>query len=144
MSDSSHRAATLPEEFAVVQNLTQRGDLAGTFARLGEILAPSKLRAALKVQLLDDQREPARRTSYFTVTIGGGKAKVTTDQAAKADIELITTPETWWEIAAGKLAPHEAFRRGRMRVRGDFGLAQDLLKHAAGSRGRTHLCKGRK
>ena len=74
--------------------------------------------------------------------LDGEKATVSTGPADKPDLELIMAPETWWEVASGRLAPHEAFSSGRMRVRGDTDLAQDVLKHAAASPGPTHLCRG--
>jgi putative sterol carrier protein len=48
-------------------------------------------------------------------------------------LELIMRPTTWTEIATGSLSPLLAFGSGRMRVRGDVGLAKRLLKYVASS-----------
>jgi putative sterol carrier protein len=75
--------------------------------------------------------------------LDGEKTSTSSERADDFDVEIITTPETWWEIATGKLAPHDAFLTGRMRVRGDTSMAQNGLKQAAASpEGRTHFCTG--
>lgn len=143
MKSSNERPGGSLSGFAVVKDLTMHGSLAGTFERLGELLAPSGLTAALTVRLLADKEDTAEaRQTIFTVAIAEGKAKVSTKGARKVDFELIMTPDAWREIASGKLPPHDAFFAGRMRARGNMQLAQDLLKHVAGSKGRTHFCKG--
>jgi putative sterol carrier protein len=144
MSETSPRPRQVMTQFAVLKDVTNRASLADTFERLGNLLAQSELRGSLKVQLLEaaDADTGKRQERYFTIVVADNKVKIKTGESEAADVELITTPDTWWEIAAGKLAPHDAFFNGRMRIRGDFGLAQDMLKSAAASTGRTHLCKG--
>lgn len=58
------------------------------------------------------------------------------------DVEFIVSSVTWTEIAAGRLAPLEAFAGGKLRFRGDAALANSLyerLKDDAG--GVTTVCK---
>jgi hypothetical protein len=148
MTHDAEHGAIVVEPFAAIKDLTggrEIVDTAATFARLGELLASSGLRATLQVHLLDqadrhDEADPHK--SSFTVKLVDKKATTGTRALSKADVELITTPETWLEIARGELPPHEAFFSGRMRVRGNVGLAQDMLKHIADSPGRTHHCHG--
>jgi hypothetical protein len=132
-----------PDKFAVLKDLTAPGprDLARTVERLGELLAPSRLRANLQLRLVHDTA--GKETACVRLTLDLGTATTSSEPMDDPDLELITTPDTWWEIATGKLAPHDAFLGGRMRVRGDTDLAQDMLREVAASpAGRTHLCGG--
>ena len=38
-------------------------------------------------------------------------------------------PETWLEIAEGRLAPYEALYSGRLRVGGDLEAAKSITRH---------------
>lgn len=126
--------------FAAMQDLTQgQKDTAGTFKRLGELLATSRLHGTLQVWLVPE--DPAQE-SCFHVTFAPGKSSVGMTAANQPTVELITKPETWAQIAAGRLAPIDAFMDGLMRLRGDVTLAQKIMKHVAGSPGRTHFCLG--
>jgi hypothetical protein len=133
--------STAPSRFAVIHNLTTSGRTSpsDTLKRLAELLGPSKLHGTIRIRLLDGGK--VEDAPIHTVTVGGGKAKHGSKSAAKTTVELITTPETWAEIAAGRLAPHDAFLGGLMRVRGSVGLAQRMLKHVAGSDGATYICR---
>ena len=127
----------------MLQDLTAPGppDVAKTLERLGELLAPSRLHATLQLQLVHDN--VGDKTSSVRLILEGEKTRTSSERADDFDVEIITTPETWWEIATGKLAPHDAFLTGRMRVRGNTRMAQNMLKQAAASPpGRTHLCTG--
>src|ERR1700690_3474072 len=128
--------------FAVLKDLTAgvKSDPRSTFDRLAELLAPSKLRGTLQIWLVSD--EPSQAESCFRLTSAAKKWSVSTAAAKKVNVELAMKPEVWSQIASGRLAPHDAFLSGRMRVRGNTALAQEMLKHLAGSSGRTHLCLG--
>jgi putative sterol carrier protein len=115
--------------------------MAKTIDRLGELLAPSQIRAIFQLRLVYDTA--GDQTSCVKLVLDAGKATTSSEAVDDPDVEIITTPDTWWEIATGKLAPHEAFFGGRMRLRGDARIAQDMLKQVAASpEGRTHLCTG--
>jgi putative sterol carrier protein len=75
----------------------------------------------------------------FTVALKDGQAKAESN-AKKVDLEIITTPDTWLQIALGKLAPLDAFTGGKMRVRGDQSLGQRIMKQLAAGEGRTAFC----
>jgi putative sterol carrier protein len=126
--------------FAVLKNLApvERPTVRGTLQGLGELLASSGLQLTFQLQLHD-----ASDASHYVLALDGMGAKVSTASTPRPDLELITTQATWMAIAAGKLAPIAAFLGGRMRVRGNATLAQQLLKLAAGSDGRTQLCERR-
>jgi putative sterol carrier protein len=133
--DSQHR------EFAVIKDLTGSGrkDVPKTFERLAELLGASGIRGSLQVQVLED--EAGEKKSYVNVKLGAGQQKTSTRALSKPGVELITRPETWMAIASGRLAPIEAFLQGNMRIRGNTSLALKMLKHVAGSPGRTYLCR---
>jgi putative sterol carrier protein len=78
-------------------------------------------------------------SSVSSVAIGTKSKR--SAKAAKPTVEVITTPEIWKEIASGRLAPHDAFLEGRMRVRGDVRVAQRMVKHLAGAEGLTSVCR---
>jgi putative sterol carrier protein len=126
--------------FATIKDLTRGGkaSAAETAKNLGEQLAAVKAKGTLRLSLLEGGK--AANTTSYDVPLGGAKAKGT-KSPVKPTIELITTPETWMEIASGRLAPHDAFFGGRMRVRGKAFTAQHMLKYIAGSEGRTFLCR---
>lgn len=124
--------------FATLKNLTSAGNSPEqTLTRLAELLAPSKIKGTLQLRLLREGKMEG--SSVSSVAIGAAKTKGGA-KAAKPTVEVITTPETWSEIASGRLAPHDAFLGGRMRVRGDASAAQRMLKHLAGSEGLTSVC----
>jgi putative sterol carrier protein len=126
--------------FAVVKDLTESGQAspADTLKRLRKLLEPSKIHGTLQLQILEGGS--AKKASAFSVALGTAKTKSNAKATLKRTVELITTPETWMEIASGRLAPHDAYLSGRLRVRGSASLAQTMLKHVAGSDGTTSIC----
>jgi putative sterol carrier protein len=132
------KSASHESRFALLKDLRVKGSdkPEATFARLGELLKSSKTHGVLQLRLVDGNgQETLIRTS-----VGQTKGKSGAQAKAKPRIEIITTAETWTEMAAARLSPIDAFLGGKMRVRGDPALAQTLLREAAGSAGRTHLC----
>jgi SCP-2 sterol transfer family len=129
--------------FGTIQDLTASGerDVAKALRRLGDLLAPSQLNTTFQLQLVHDTI--GEQTSSAGLMLADGKTTITSEPIDSPDVEIITTPETWWEIATGKLAPHDAFLGGRMRVRGDTSMAQNILK-AAAPEGQRHLWTGGK
>jgi hypothetical protein len=132
--------------FAVIKDLRVGNDASPerTINRLGELLAPSKIRGALQLRLLDvhtgAERSGADRARFLNVVLDGTGFKCGTEAIDKPDLELLTTSEVWAEIARGELAPIAAFLAGRMRVRGAVRFAQRVHKHVAAGEGRTQLC----
>jgi hypothetical protein len=130
--------------FAVMKDLKKVGgaSAAETTRKLGEELASAKAHGILRLRLLEGG--DLAKASVFDIPLGGAagaKGKGSAKGTGNPTVELITTPETWDEIASGRLAPHDAFLGGRMRVRGNAFTAQRLFKHVAGSEGRTFLCR---
>jgi SCP-2 sterol transfer family len=126
--------------FAVIKDLRdgKKVNASHTVARLGELLGSSGLRGTVQLRLVD--HSTGKEQSLLNVTLDGSKAKTGTGSIDKPDFELITTPETWSEIASSQLPPILAFLTGRLRVRGDVRLAQVMHRHLAEGPGRTYLC----
>jgi hypothetical protein len=126
--------------FAVIRDLRvgKKVSPSHTIARLGELLGSSNIRGTIQLRLLD--KATGKEQSLLNVTLNGVKAKTGIRPIGKPDVELVTTPETWSEIASGQLPPILAFLSGRMRVRGNVRLAQVVHRHLAEGPGRTYLC----
>jgi putative sterol carrier protein len=143
MSDARQARASDVGGFPVVQDLSAPGprDLARTVDRLGELLSSSQIRATFQLRFVHDTA--GDQTSCLRLVLDAGKATTSSEPVENPDVEIITTPDTWWEIATGKLAPHDAFRSGRMRLRGSRRIALSMLNRVAASPGgRTHLRAG--
>jgi putative sterol carrier protein len=98
-------------------------DLGKTFSRAAELLADSKEHATLQFRIVGDA------PGCWTIVLDGSGARAIADTpAAKPDFEIVTSTATWQEIADGKLAPLRAFTQGRMRVRGNFSLGEQVLQ----------------
>jgi putative sterol carrier protein len=109
---------------------------------MGELLSSSNIKGTFHLRIVEGGS--VADAPVFSVNLGGAKAakaRVGAKAAAKSTVEVITTSQTWSEIASGRMAPHDAFLGGHMRVRGSVGLAQRLLKHLAGDEGSTFLCR---
>jgi putative sterol carrier protein len=107
---------------------------AASFDQMAKSLHGATFSGVARFVLVDDTGSES-----FTVAIERGTAKVVTE-AKKIDFEIITSPETWLDIAAGKLAPLDAFTRGQMRVRGNHTLGQRIMKKLAADAGRLEFC----
>jgi putative sterol carrier protein len=124
--------------FAALKNLTEAGSSPEqTLKRLAELLGPAKMKGVFQLRLLKEGKMAG--SSVSTMAIGPGKSKRSA-KPAKPTVEVITTPEIWQEVSSGRLAPHDAFLGGQMRVRGDVRIAQRIVKHLAGSAGLTSVC----
>lgn len=119
--------------FPVLQDLSAPGprDLARTVDRLGELLSSSQLRTTFQIRLVHDAA--GEETSCVRLVLDAGNATTSSEPVDNPDVEIITTPDTWWEIATGKLTPHDAFFGGRMRLRGSRRMALSMLNRVAAS-----------
>ena len=70
----------------------------------------------------------------FIVTPGGewvvdlknGSGSVKPGKAAKADLTLTVSDDDFVALAEGKLNPQQAFMRGKLKLKGNMGLAMKL------------------
>jgi putative sterol carrier protein len=115
------------DSYVKLQKLTEptRPALAATFDRVAEILGEVQRRPLqLQFSLVDGGTE---EPVAWTVAVDKDGGKAAQRLSKKPDVEIITREETWWEIANGELPPLEAFVSGRMRVRGNIGLAKRIF-----------------
>ena len=113
------------QNYVTLQRLSAptTSDLGKTFDRAAEILTRSKEEATIQFRLVGET------PTCWTISLGGKGAKAVADKpVTKPDFEIITSTETWAQIADGALAPLRAFTQGKMRVRGDIELGEKLLK----------------
>jgi len=139
---STREATVGPVKFAMLKDLRSGGATSPgeTLTKLGQLLAAAKLKGSLQLRLVSSGSSASDEGPVFNVTLAAGKAQSGTKPVPKPSVEIVTTPETWNDIASGKLSPLEALVRGRMRLRGNQRLAQLMFQHAAGSEGRTYIC----
>ena len=62
----------------------------------------------------------------WTATLVDGACTVAAGQAADPSLTLTTSVSNWERILGGDLDPQLAFMTGRLRIKGDMGLAMRL------------------
>jgi putative sterol carrier protein len=108
-------------------------DLDRVVTRIADAVRDAGERGVLQIDLGGDEEIETRRG--WTVALAdrqSGRGRVDL-----ADVEVITSVETFWRLVEGSYSPVEAFRDGRMRVRGNEALAKRILRHLAGPDGRV-------
>jgi hypothetical protein len=112
-------------------------EIEASFDALTGALQGAAFSGMIRVTLIGDLEE-----QRVTISVEDGNAQRVAE-AGVPDIEIITAPETWLSIAAGALAPLDAFISGRMRVRGDYRRARSVMLHLADGPGRTDFCEAK-
>jgi hypothetical protein len=114
------------------------------FARLPALIEPGQFDIGMSVTHLADLLHSfgspvtvvltvigAASTERWHVKISATEAVSSAGAVDAPDVEVITSPAVASAIASGSLSPVVAFGQGRLRIRGDLGLASRLLKHVA-------------
>ncbi|MFO7171637.1 MAG: SCP2 sterol-binding domain-containing protein [Bacillota bacterium] len=70
----------------------------------------------------------------FHLVLCDGQATVGQGPAARPDCVIFTFAENWWDLIDGKADPRQLVTSGRMRIRGDMGLASQLASLLPGGR----------
>ena len=130
-------AASQRPRFACLKDLTDGGKagLTDGFTAMAALLESAGFDIGMEFQIRVGETFQA-----FSLRVADARSAAGTGSLPDADVVVITTEETWQEIARGGLSPLEAFGAGRMRLRGDTRLAVKALKHLAGTPGRTEIC----
>lgn len=133
--NTSSTSAT--RDFARFKDLTGGGaaGLPETFGTMASLLEDASFDVVMEFQI-----RRGRDFEPYSVRVADGTATAGPGAAEDAHLTLITTEETWTEIAAGRLSPLDAFGDGQLRLRGDTGLGSRVLKHLAGTPGRVEIC----
>src|SRR5260221_1670488 len=66
---------------------------------------------------------------HWEVLGGSSVPRVERKEPQVADVIVVMRPETWTQIAQGRLAPYEALYSGKLRVGGDFAAAKAITRH---------------
>ena len=103
-------------------------ELGATFERMAEILHGSGATGKLQFQILSGDK-----TSHWLVDINHKSSSAKAAKNDKADFELITDADTWWELASGKLSPLRAFIEHKIRLRGNLSVGKKLLMNLSAS-----------
>ena len=91
---------------------------------LGDFPKPVRMHVRLISGSGDDES-----VEHWEVQGGTKAAKAQRKEPKNADVVVVMRPETWLQIAQGKLAPYEALYTGRLRVGGDFAAAKAITRH---------------
>lgn len=129
-------SSNTPAEFVKFKNLTRSNrDLDGTFQQMGKLLEKCHLKAKLQFRIIDGEE-----AQYFSLDVSNNNSKVQNKAVEKFDFEVITTEDTWWQIASGTLAPLQALGNGQLRFRGDIAIGQRVMRHLAGAGSVVEIC----
>ena len=94
-----------------------------SFKQVATALSKSKRSATIQFTIDD-----GGKTRQWCVALSPSGAEAIETAVERPALEIITDAGTWSEIAAGRVAPLEAFGQGKVRVRGDIELAQLLAR----------------
>jgi SCP-2 sterol transfer family len=87
------------------------------------------LRTAVNVHIRLVSGDEGETVEHWHVQGGAKTAKVLQKKPQKSDVTVVMRPETWMEIAQGRLAPYEALYAGRLRVGGNLEHAKAIVRH---------------
>lgn len=115
--------------FARWTPLAAHGDDAATgLQSLSESLAAFPTPVRLHVRLLSGSGTD-ETIEHWEVHGGGPETVARQAEPQDADVVVVMRPETWTEIAQGRLAPYEALYTGRLRIGGDFEAAKAITQY---------------
>jgi putative sterol carrier protein len=101
-------------------------DPAASLNALSKALSDFSTAVTVDVRLLGDDGESVE---HWEVQAGAKRPKAVARVPKKADVVVVMRPETWQQIAGGRLAPYEALYSGRLRVGGDLAAATAITRH---------------
>ncbi|MGA7203594.1 MAG: SCP2 sterol-binding domain-containing protein [Specibacter sp.] len=121
------RQAAPTRTFACLTPLaTPADDTAASLTALSQALSTFSTAVTVSVRLLGGEDETVE---HWDVQAGSGGAKAVAGQPRTPDVIVVMRPETWQQIAQGRLAPYEALYAGKLRVGGDFDVAKAITRH---------------
>jgi putative sterol carrier protein len=121
------REAAPTRTFACLTPLAAAADdPAASLTALSKALSDFSTAVTVNVRLLGDDGETVE---HWDVQAGSKRAKAVARVPKTPDIIVVMRPETWQQIAQGRLAPYEALYAGKLRVGGDFEAAKAITRH---------------
>jgi putative sterol carrier protein len=101
-------------------------NLEATFQHMADLLEGSAEPARIQFQILEGDKK-----SVWLLDLGPTSCRLSTEKDERPDFEIITTADTWWNLAEGSLSPFRAFTQGKLRVLGDIDLGRRVLQGLA-------------
>jgi hypothetical protein len=105
----------------------ERDDPGAALKALANALGRFPTAVQLHVRLVSGAEGEA--VEHWHVQGGSKGAKALRSEPKKSDVVLVMRPETWMQIAQGRLAPYEALYTGKLRVGGDLEAAKAIVRH---------------
>lgn len=115
------------------------GDLEASFAQIARLMGRGR-RAAFIRFTIGPAAGGATPTAgpdtvrRFHLGVTTQACTVIADDVGRADLEILTTADVWAAVVAGRVSPLAAFGTGKLRVRGDIGLARQLARRLRGQK----------
>jgi putative sterol carrier protein len=131
-------SSRIDTRYATVRPLSPRGRKTDeSVEQLASALAGSGESGTLQLTIrgVDELHE-------FSIDLEADSPSGQARMAENPDLQVVVRESTWWEIVEGRLSPPDAFRGGKMRIRGDVHLGSRLYKFLAADDGSTELCLG--
>ena len=115
------------------------GDLEASFAQVARLMGRGRRAAFIRFTIgpAADAAAPDAgldTVKRFHLGVTTQACTVIADDVGRADLEILTTADVWTAIAAGRLSPLAAFGAGKLRVRGDIGLARQMARRLRSQR----------
>ncbi len=73
--------------------------------------------------------EEGEEVEHWEIQGGTPNGTARRGEPKSADVLVVLRPETWAQIAQGRLAPYEALFNGKIRVGGDFAMGKAITRH---------------
>jgi putative sterol carrier protein len=117
------------KQFATLRDFVKKtprgspGDLAKPLKKVAKALDESGEKGIVQCRILG-----AKDSNNFCLKLTPGQCSLEIKKIKKPNLELILRDKIAWDLLRGSLSPLEAFRHGKMRIRGDAPLGKRLLK----------------
>jgi pimeloyl-ACP methyl ester carboxylesterase/putative sterol carrier protein len=115
------RPATTRRDPATVAPAPDPAAVRASLVHLAERFLPSEARGLTATYVIHlDGLQP------YTIEIGNGRCLVAAGEPVRWDARLHADPVAWLDVVSGRVDGIRAFQLGRLKVRGDLGLAVRL------------------